>query len=80
MPGALVAAYRHYPGLEALPLMNPRVTTRIGFMTHASARPSRVLQAALAFAQGNAWTTHLQRHSADLALHLAPVLNDAVSR
>lgn len=67
MPGALVAAYRNYPGLEALPLINPIVTTRIGFMTHPSARPSRALQSALAFAQESHWLEHLKQHSGDLA-------------
>ena len=67
MPGALVAAYRNYPGLEALPLINPIVTTRIGFMTHASARHSRSLQTALAFAQDPQWLDHLKLHSGDLA-------------
>jgi DNA-binding transcriptional LysR family regulator len=55
MPGALVGAVRAYGELEALPLVSPEVQTPIGFMSHAAARPSRALQAALTLAQEPAW-------------------------
>lgn len=63
MPGALVAAVRGYRELEALPLMEPEVRTPIGFMSHAAARPSRALEAALSLAQDGAWLRHAAAHS-----------------
>jgi len=55
VPGALMTLVRGYPGLEALPLRDPDVRTPIGFMHAAGARPSRVLEAALALALDGAW-------------------------
>jgi DNA-binding transcriptional LysR family regulator len=63
MPGALVGAVRGYRELEALPLTGPDVRTPIGFMSHASVRPSRALEAALALAQDGAWLRHAAAHS-----------------
>ena len=63
MPGALVAAVRAYGELEALPLVSPDIQTPIGFMSHAAARPSRALQAALALAQEPAWLQQASTHS-----------------
>jgi DNA-binding transcriptional LysR family regulator len=63
MPGALVGAVREYRELEALPLIEPEVRTPIGFMSHAVARPSRALEAALALAQDGAWLRHAAAHS-----------------
>ena len=63
MPGALVGAVRAYGELEALPLVSPEVQTPIGFMSHAAARPSRALQAALTLAQETAWLQQASTHS-----------------
>jgi len=63
MPGALVGAVRAYGELEALPLIGPDVQTPIGFMSHAAARPSRALQAALTLAQEPAWLQQAETHS-----------------
>jgi DNA-binding transcriptional LysR family regulator len=63
MPGALVGAVRGYRELAALPLTGPDVRTPIGFMSHAAARPSRALEAALALAQDGAWLRHAAAHS-----------------
>lgn len=63
LPGALVGAVRSYRELEALPLMLPDVRTPIGFMSHAQARPSRALEAALVLAKDAAWLRHAAAHS-----------------
>jgi DNA-binding transcriptional LysR family regulator len=63
MPGGLVGAVRGYRDLEALPLIDPEIRTPIGFMSHAVARPSRALEAALALAQDGAWLRHAAAHS-----------------
>jgi DNA-binding transcriptional LysR family regulator len=63
MPGALVDAVRGYRELEALPLISPDVRTPIGFMSQASVRPSRALEAALAVAQSPEWLQHAAAHS-----------------
>ena len=63
MPGVLVSAVRGYRELEALPLVGPQVRTPVGFMSHASVRPSRALEAALALAQDGAWLRQAATHS-----------------
>ena len=63
MPGALVGAVRAYGELEALPLVSPEVQTPIGFMSHAAARPSRALQAALSLAQEPGWLQEVGTYS-----------------
>jgi DNA-binding transcriptional LysR family regulator len=63
LPGALVGAVRSYRELEALPLIDPEVLTPIGFMSHATARPSRALEAALSLAQDGAWQQHVAAYS-----------------
>ncbi len=68
MPGALLGAVRSYRELEALPLVGPDVRTQIGFMSHAAARPSRALEAALALAQDSAWLRHAAAHSGLLSI------------
>ena len=68
MPGALVGAVRGYRELEALPLVGPDVRTSIGFMSHAAARPSRALEAALTLAQDGAWLRHAAAHSGLLTI------------
>jgi DNA-binding transcriptional LysR family regulator len=55
LSGALLEVVRHDPALEALPLVGPDVHMPIGFMSHAVARPSRALQAALDLAQDADW-------------------------
>ena len=66
LPGALVGAVRSYGQLQALPLVSPEVRTPIGFMSHAAARPSRALEAALQLAQDEAWLQHAASHSGQL--------------
>ena len=63
MPGALVGAVRGYRELTARPLIAPQLRTPIGFMTHAAARPSRALEAALTLAQDGAWLRHAAAYS-----------------
>lgn len=66
LPGALVGAVRSYRELQALPLVSPEVRTPIGFMSHAAARPSRALEAALQLAQDADWLQHAASHSGQL--------------
>jgi len=68
LPGALVSTARDNPLLEALPMCVPEVGTPIGFMYHASARPSRALEAALILANDGAWQ---RRAAADSGLVIA---------
>jgi len=68
LPGALVDTVRAYRELEASPLNGPEVRTRIGFISHAQARPSRALEAGLALAQDGAWLRHAAAHSGLLAV------------
>lgn len=63
LPGALVDAVRGYGALQARPLVGPDLCTPIGFMTHATAQPSRVLEAALVWAQDAQWQSHVTGHS-----------------
>ncbi len=67
MPGALVGVVRSYRELEARPLTGPDIRTPIGFMTQRSVRPSRAVEAALAWAQDGAWLRHAAAHSGLLA-------------
>ncbi len=70
LPGALVGAVRSYAELEALPLVQPEVTTPVGFFTLAKASPSRALQVALELARDAQWLRHAAQHSG--ALHSDP--------
>jgi DNA-binding transcriptional LysR family regulator len=63
LPGALLDTVRGYRELEASPLIGPEIKTRIGFISHAQARPSRALEAGLALAQDGAWLRHAAAHS-----------------
>ncbi len=63
MPGALVGAMQGQRDLEALPLVEPQVAVPIAFMVHDSNRPSRTLEAALAFAQDPVWLAHAAQYS-----------------
>jgi DNA-binding transcriptional LysR family regulator len=66
MPGALVAAFRHYRTLEALPLVDPQLQTPVGFMVQASDQPSRTLAAAIAMAQQPGWLEQVVANSGSL--------------
>jgi DNA-binding transcriptional LysR family regulator len=63
MPGALVCAVQSYHGLEAVPLIRPRIEVPIAFMLHGTHRASRTVAAALAFAQDAQWLRHAAQHS-----------------
>src|ERR1700712_2669122 len=67
MPGALVGMVQGYRELEALPLISPNVEVPIAFMVHDGVRPSRTLEAALAFAQDESWLLQVARHSGMLS-------------
>jgi DNA-binding transcriptional LysR family regulator len=67
LPGALVDAVRGDGELEALPLEQPQVGVPIAFMVHDGNRPSRTLEAALAFAQDPVWLAEAARHAGALA-------------
>jgi DNA-binding transcriptional LysR family regulator len=69
LPGALVGAVRSYAEIEALPLVQPLVSTPVGFIMLDKASPSRALQAALALARDGQWLQHVAQHSG--ALHSA---------
>ena len=49
-----------------MPLVKPEVRTPIGFMTAESVRPSRTLEAALAFARDEGWLRHVAAHTGAL--------------
>jgi DNA-binding transcriptional LysR family regulator len=66
LPGALLEATRGYPELEAVPLSEPSIEIPIAFLVHDSHRPSRTLEAALAFAQDPVWLSHAARHAGRL--------------
>jgi DNA-binding transcriptional LysR family regulator len=55
LPGALVSTFAAQSGLQAQPLVEPAVKKPIGFITAASVRPSRTLEAALRLARDSAW-------------------------
>jgi DNA-binding transcriptional LysR family regulator len=68
MPGTLLGTVLHASHLEALPLSAPEVVTPIGFMAHASTRPSRAMQAATAWLTSEAWLE--KAHMFSNPLHL----------
>lgn len=63
MPGALVAAIRDHVGIEACPLVAPDLHVGIGFMSRRSVKPTRVTQAALAFAADPEWQALIAANS-----------------
>jgi len=69
LPGALVGVVRSYAELEALPLVQPEVSTPVGFITLGKAGTSRALRAALALVRDGQWLRHAAQHSG--ALHSA---------
>jgi hypothetical protein len=58
MPGALVGAVQAHGELQAQALLQPQVTTPVGFMWAQAERMSRPLEAALTLAQDAAWLRH----------------------
>lgn len=68
LPGSLVDTVRNYRELDALPLIGPEVRTPIAFISHAQARPSRALEAALALLQDATWLQHAASHSGALTV------------
>jgi DNA-binding transcriptional LysR family regulator len=66
LPGALLETTRGYAELQPLPLTDPLVEVPIAFLVHDTNRPSRTLEAALAFAQDPVWLDHAARHSGRL--------------
>jgi DNA-binding transcriptional LysR family regulator len=67
MPGALVDDVHGLRDIEALPLVEPRIEVPIAFMVHDTNRPSRTLEAALAFAEAPAWMQEVAGHAGALA-------------
>ncbi|MDM0114908.1 LysR family transcriptional regulator [Variovorax sp. J22R133] len=66
MPGALVDDVQGYHDIEALPLVSPQVEVPIAFMVHDTNRPSRTLEAALAFAAQPEWLNEVAQHAGAL--------------
>ncbi|MDP9899839.1 LysR family transcriptional regulator [Variovorax ginsengisoli] len=59
LPGAALELLQHDAVFEARPLTEPALHTPLGFMTHASDRISRALQAALELMQSEEWLAQL---------------------
>ncbi len=59
LPGSLLDAIKGYGELEARALIEPRAEVPIALMAYDTNRPSRTLEAALAFAQDPAWLQYL---------------------
>ncbi|CAN5298545.1 LysR family transcriptional regulator [soil metagenome] len=76
LPGAALELLRHDASFEARPLIEPLLQTPLGFMTHASDRISRALQAAIALMQSEEWLAQLALPT-DLAEPAAQALVDA---
>ena len=66
LPGAMVAAVRHTPGVVARPLRSPELITPIGFMALQAAVPPRALQAALQLQESEDWRDLCRRHAGAL--------------
>lgn len=65
LPGAALELLRHDASFEARPLVAPRLETPLGFMTQASDRISRAMQAAVDLMQSDSWL-HQLPHLADI--------------
>jgi DNA-binding transcriptional LysR family regulator len=63
LPGALVRSVQTVAGLQARPLVDPVVSTPIGFLTAKSERTTPALRAALATAQDRVWLEEAAAHS-----------------
>jgi DNA-binding transcriptional LysR family regulator len=66
LPGALVRSVQSVAGLQARPLVDPVVSTPIGFMTAKSERATPALRAALATAQDAVWLEEAAAHSGSI--------------
>lgn len=66
LPGALVRSLQPSAGLVVHPLEVPAVRTAVGWMGRPSEQTSRVVAAALALAESDAWRAHLPRLSGAL--------------
>ncbi|MBV8501468.1 MAG: LysR family transcriptional regulator [Paucibacter sp.] len=64
LPGSLLGVIKGYGELEARPLIEPRTEIPIAFMAYDTNRPSRALEAALAFAQDPLWLECLGQFTA----------------
>ncbi len=63
LPGALLGTVHGQGELEALPLVEPHVQVPIAFLVHKTNRPSRTLDAAIAFAEHPDWLAQAVMHS-----------------
>ena len=63
LPGALLGTVLGQGELEALPLVEPHVEVPIAFLVHKTNRPSRTLDAAIAFAENPDWLAQALKHS-----------------
>ena len=63
LPGALVRSVQTVAGLQARPLVDPIVSTPIGFMTSKAERTTPALRAALGTAQDPVWLAEAAAHS-----------------
>jgi len=63
LPGALLGTVLGQGELEALPLVEPHVEVPIAFLVHKTNRPSRTLDAAIAFAEHPDWLAQALKHS-----------------
>ena len=63
LPGALVAVALQYPELEALPLIDPVVVTRIGLLLPHGSLLSLAQKAAVRLARDGEWLAHAAAHS-----------------
>lgn len=63
LPGAHVGSIRSWAGVEALPIVDPVVSTPIAFMTVPGERTSRTLAAALELARDPDWLAALATHA-----------------
>ncbi len=66
LPGALVRSVQTVAGLLARPLVDPEVSTPIGFITSKAERATPALRAALATAQDAVWLDEAAAHSGRL--------------
>jgi len=66
LPGALVRSLQPAAPLSVHPLESPVVRTAVGWMGRPSGQTSRVVAAALALAESEAWRAHLPRLSGAL--------------
>jgi DNA-binding transcriptional LysR family regulator len=66
LPGALVRSVQNVAGLQARPLVEPTVSTPIGFMTSKAERATPALRAALATARDPVWLDEAAAHSGSL--------------